>query len=75
MKESLQVFESLLDSKRFSTTPIVIFFTKYDLLKKKLVHSPLENYTGGNDVGHAVKYIIGKFKEVGKKHSNVYYSP
>jgi guanine nucleotide-binding protein G(i) subunit alpha len=76
MGESLQLFEALLDSKWFLTTTIAIFFTKYDLLKKKLVNSPLENffpdYTGGNDVALATKYIVGKFEEIGKKHSNVH---
>jgi guanine nucleotide-binding protein subunit alpha len=73
IEDSLQLFESLLTSRWFLTTSFVICFTKYDLLKKKLVDSPLENqfrdYTGGNDVGHATKYITGKFEEVAKKTS------
>lgn len=51
---------------------IVIFFTKYDLLKKKLADSPLENhfpdYTGGNNVDLATKYIIEKFNEISKSN-------
>jgi guanine nucleotide-binding protein G(i) subunit alpha len=76
MAESLQLLGALLASKWFLTTTIAIFFTKCDLLKKKLVNSPLENYfpdyTGGNNVSHATKYIVGKFEEIGKKHSNVH---
>ena len=73
MQDSLKLFDSLVTSKWFLTTGFVIFFTKYDLFKKKLPGSPLENhfpdYTGGNNVDHATKYITGKFEEISKRTS------
>lgn len=61
------MFDSILNSNPGAKT-ILLFLTKFDLLKQRLGYSPLENYfpgyTGGNDADSAVKYILEQFEKV-----------
>ncbi|KAJ9636726.1 Guanine nucleotide-binding protein alpha-2 subunit [Coniosporium tulheliwenetii] len=57
MMESLVLFDSVVNSRWFMRTSIILFLNKVDLFKQKLARSPLGNYfpdySGGNDVNRA----------------------
>ena len=51
MMESLVLFESVINSRWFLRTSIILFLNKIDVFKKKLPKIPLEKYFpdyGGN---------------------------
>ena len=68
MMESLVLFDSVVNSRWFMRTSIVLFLNKVDLFKEKLGRSPLGNYfpdySGGNDVNKAAKYLLWRFNQV-----------
>ena len=74
--ESLMLFDSVVNSRWFMRTSIVLLFTNVFLFKQKLSWSPLENYfpdySGGNDVNRATKYILGRFNQVNRAHLDLY---
>jgi guanine nucleotide-binding protein G(i) subunit alpha len=76
LRESLALFDSIVNSDSLAKTSILLFLTKFDLLRQKLVYSPLENhfpsYNGGNNADRAAKYILEQFEKVNRGHSNVY---
>jgi guanine nucleotide-binding protein G(i) subunit alpha len=55
---------------------IILFLNKVDLFKAKLARSPLGNYfpdySGGNDVNRAAKYLLWRFNQVNRAHLNLY---
>jgi len=79
--ESLVLFDSVVNSRWFARTSIVLFLNKVDLFKDKLARSPLGNYfpdySGGNDVNKAAKYLLWRFNQVNRAQLNLYpqYSP
>lgn len=74
MKESLLVFDEIVNSKWFVNTPIIFFLNKEDLFKEKIKSHDLKvcfpNYTGGSDPKAAVQYITQKFLEKEKNREN-----
>lgn len=44
MHEALVLFESICNSRWFSTTPIILFLNKIDVLERKLKTSPVKRY-------------------------------
>lgn len=44
MHEALVLFESICNSRWFSTTPIILFLNKIDVLARKLTKSPVTQY-------------------------------
>lgn len=98
MRESLVLFEAVVNSRWFLRTSFILYLTKLDVLKKKLpkvripsFHQhrghmptigmidpqvPLENYypdyTGGNDVNKAARYILWRFLQVNRAQHSVY---
>ncbi|KAI9760374.1 MAG: Non-essential glycogen phosphorylase [Chaenotheca gracillima] len=76
MMESLGLFESVVNSRWFMRTSIILFLNKVDLFKQKLGRSPLDNYfpdySGGNDVNRAAKYLLWRFNQVNRAHLNLY---
>lgn len=68
------MFDWIVNSDPYATTTI-LFLTKFDLLKQKLVYSPLDkyfpDYTGGDDAESAAKYILEQFEGVNRGHVNV----
>ncbi|KAG8898873.1 Guanine nucleotide-binding protein alpha-2 subunit [Tulasnella sp. 403] len=76
MHESLILFESVVNSRWFSRTSIILFLNKVDVFKAKLKKSPLEvhfpEYTGGADINKAAKYILWRFTNVNRKGLSVY---
>ncbi|ANB14852.1 guanine nucleotide-binding protein subunit alpha [Sugiyamaella lignohabitans] len=76
MAESLVLFDSIINSPWFARTSVVLFLNKIDVFTEKLPYSPLENYfpdyTGGNDVNKAVKYILYRFTQTNRAGLNIY---
>lgn len=76
MMESLVLFDSVVNSRWFMRTSIVLFLNKVDLFKQKLGKSKLEDYfpdyTGGVDVNRAAKYLLWRFNQVNRAHLNMY---
>ena len=62
MAESLVLFESIINSRWFQRSSIILFLNKIDIFKQKLARRPLSDYfpeyTGGDDVNKAAKYIL-----------------
>ncbi|CAN6629453.1 guanine nucleotide-binding protein alpha-2 subunit [Trichomonascus vanleenenianus] len=76
MAESLVLFESVVNSRWFMRTAVVLFLNKIDVFTEKLPHSPLENffpdYTGGNDINKAAKYILWRFTRLNRAGLHIY---
>ncbi|KAL1305310.1 hypothetical protein AAFC00_002212 [Neodothiora populina] len=76
MVESLVLFDSVVNSRWFMRTSIILFLNKVDLFRQKLGRSPLVNYfpdySGGNDVNRAAKYLLWRFNQVNRAHLNLY---
>lgn len=76
MAESLVLFESVINSRWFLRTSIILFLNKIDLFKAKLPKVPLERYfpeyTGGNDVNKAAKYILWRFTQLNRARLSIY---
>jgi hypothetical protein len=57
-------------------TSIILFLNKVDLFRQKLGRSPLSNYfpdySGGNDINRASKYLLWRFNQVNRAHLNLY---
>ena len=76
MMESLVLFDSIVNSRWFMRTSIILFLNKVDLFRVKLGRSPLgsyfPDYSGGNDVNRAAKYLLWRFNQVNRAHLNLY---
>ena len=76
MVESLLLFESVVNSRWFLRTSIILFLNKIDVFKAKLPKLPLERYfpeyTGGPNVNMAAKYILWKFVQANRARLSVY---
>jgi len=76
MQESLVLFDSVVNSRWFMRTSIILFLNKVDLFRGKLKKSPLgayfPDYSGGDDVNRATKYLLWRFNQVNRAHLNLY---
>ncbi|KAJ3168475.1 Guanine nucleotide-binding protein alpha-2 subunit [Geranomyces variabilis] len=76
MAESLILFESVINSRWFLRTSIILFLNKIDLFKIKLTRNPLEKYfpeyRGGPDVNKAAKFILWRFTQTNRARLNIY---
>ncbi|EGV63329.1 Guanine nucleotide-binding protein alpha-2 subunit [Yamadazyma tenuis] len=76
LEESLTLFDSVVNSRWFARTSIVLFLNKIDVFAEKLPYSPLENYfpdySGGNNINKAAKYILWRFTQVSRSGLNIY---
>ncbi|KAI9460345.1 G-protein alpha subunit [Russula earlei] len=76
MAESLVLFESVINSRWFLRTSIILFLNKIDVFKTKLPKVPLDKffpeYTGGTDVNKGAKYILWRFMQANRARLNVY---
>ncbi|KAI4523037.1 heterotrimeric G protein alpha subunit A [Schizophyllum commune] len=76
MAESLVLFESIINSRWFLRTSIIIFLNKIDVFKLKVHKVPLERYfpeyTGGKDPNKAAKFILWKFMQANRAGLSVY---
>ncbi|KNZ72499.1 Guanine nucleotide-binding protein subunit alpha [Termitomyces sp. J132] len=76
MKESLYLFESVINSRWFLRTSMILFLNKIDVFKLKLPKMPLQKYfpeyTGGADINKAAKYVLWKFMQTNRMKLSVY---
>jgi guanine nucleotide-binding protein G(i) subunit alpha len=76
MMVALVLFDSVVNSQWFMRTSIILFLTNASRFKQKLDKDPLGNYfpdyTGGNDVNRAAKYLLWRFNQVNRAHVNLY---
>ncbi|BFZ57343.1 Guanine nucleotide-binding protein alpha-2 subunit [Savitreella phatthalungensis] len=76
MTESLVLFDSVINSRWFVRTSIILFLNKIDIFKAKLPKSPLgdffPDYQGGSDANKAAKYILYRFTQVNRAKLNIY---
>lgn len=76
MNESLVLFESVINSRWFLRTSIILFLNKIDLFKAKLPKIALEKYfpeyTGGPDVNKGAKYILWRFTQLNRARLSIY---
>ncbi|KAJ1505195.1 guanine nucleotide-binding protein subunit alpha [Coelomomyces lativittatus] len=66
MQESLQLFQSICNSRWFSKTSMILFLNKIDLFKDKIAVSPINaifpEYTGEADYNLACQFFQTKFE-------------
>lgn len=76
MMESLVLFESVINSRWFSQTIMVLFLNKIDLFRKKIKKIPLErffpDYTGGSDLNKSLKYILWRFNQTNRAKLKIF---
>ncbi|CAG8490427.1 5122_t:CDS:2 [Diversispora eburnea] len=76
MAESLILFESVINSRWFLRTSIILFLNKIDLFRAKLPRVHLEqyfpDYSGGSDINKAAKYILWRFTQTNRARLNIY---
>jgi guanine nucleotide-binding protein G(i) subunit alpha len=76
MMETLVLFDSVVNSRWFLNTSIILLLTNVSRFKQKLGKDPLNNYfpdySGGNDVNRAAKYFIWRFNQVNRAHLYLY---
>ncbi|KAI9304471.1 G protein alpha subunit [Cunninghamella echinulata] len=76
MMESLVLFESVINSRWFLRTSIILFLNKIDVFKSKLAKVPLEryfpDYGGGQDANKAAKYVLWRFSQTNRAKLNIY---
>ncbi|KZV98283.1 guanine nucleotide binding protein, alpha subunit, partial [Exidia glandulosa HHB12029] len=76
MNESLILFESVINSRWFLRTSIILFLNKIDVFRAKLPKVPLTRYfpeyTGGADINKAAKYILWKFVQANRAKLSIY---
>ncbi|KAG1722717.1 heterotrimeric G protein alpha subunit [Suillus lakei] len=76
MQDSLNLFESIINSLWFQHTSIILLLNKIDVFKDKLPKIPIEKYfpeyTGGPDINKAAKYILWKFMQANQARLQIY---
>lgn len=76
MVESLVLFESVVNSRWFLRTQIILLLNKTDLFVEKLARVPLQRYfpeyAGGSDPGKAAKYILYRFNQTNRMKLHIY---
>ncbi|KAI7869320.1 small G-protein GPA3 [Spinellus fusiger] len=76
MMESLVLFESVINSRWFVRTSVILFLNKMDLFREKFTRVPLEHYfpdyTGGDDLVKGTKYILHRFNQANRIKLKVY---
>ncbi|WFD21013.1 Guanine nucleotide-binding protein alpha-2 subunit [Malassezia caprae] len=76
MAESLVLFESVVNSRWFLRTSVILFLNKIDIFTKKLPMRPLADYfpdyKGGDDVNKAAKYILWRFTSLNRAKLQIY---
>ncbi|KAJ1750908.1 Guanine nucleotide-binding protein alpha-2 subunit [Coemansia sp. RSA 1290] len=76
MDESLVLFDSIINSRWFLRTSIILFLNKIDLFRKKIAIVPLSSYypeyTGGPYTTPAVRFILWKFSQTNRAKLQLY---
>jgi guanine nucleotide-binding protein G(i) subunit alpha len=65
LMESFSIFRSMVNSRWFLRTSIILLLCNAELFRRKLGRTPMNkyfpDYGGGNDIVQASNYIIGRF--------------
>ncbi|ERF71663.1 hypothetical protein EPUS_00652 [Endocarpon pusillum Z07020] len=76
LMEHLILFNSVANSEWFKRSSILLLLSNVAEFKAKLSTHPLENvfpeYSGGNDVDRAAKYILWRFNQVNKQNLSIH---
>ncbi|KAJ7459635.1 heterotrimeric G protein alpha subunit A [Mycena galericulata] len=76
MRESISLFESVVNSRWFLRTSVVLFLNKLDVFERKLLNTPLERhfpeYAGGTDQQTAAKFVLSRFVQANRARLTVY---
>jgi len=76
MKESLSLFETIINNDLFKQACAILFLTKKDLFVEKIKATPLSicfpEYKGENDYKEASEYIWKKFESLKKSTNSKY---
>ncbi|KIJ34990.1 hypothetical protein M422DRAFT_181468, partial [Sphaerobolus stellatus SS14] len=76
LEQSMVFFQPVINSRWFLRTSIILYLNNIDSFRSKLLNSPLENYfpeyTGGQDVNKAVKYLLWRFLQTNKARLSIY---
>ncbi|KAF7373077.1 Heterotrimeric G-protein alpha subunit [Mycena sanguinolenta] len=76
MRQSLVLFESIINSRWLLRTSIILFFTEMDAFEAKIRKIPLARYfpeyTSGPDVIKAAKYFLWCFMQENRARLSVY---
>lgn len=76
MRESLALFDGVVNSRWFFTTSIILFLNKKDVFQQKIRTVPLEKYfpeyAGGQDINKAAKFILWKFSQANRARLSIY---
>ncbi|CAO3702099.1 unnamed protein product [Rhizopus stolonifer] len=74
--ESLVLFESVVNSRWFQSTTIILFLNKMDIFEEKITKVPLgkyfPDYGGGTDQRKAIKYILWRFQQANRAKLEIY---
>ncbi|KAJ6455148.1 G-protein alpha subunit [Mycena sanguinolenta] len=76
MQDSITLFSSIINSRWFLRTSIILFLTEIDVFKAKISKIPLSayfpEYTGGPDINKASKFILWRFMQKNHARLSVY---
>lgn len=76
MLESFQLFKSIVTSRWFVNTSIVLFLNKKDIFQRKITKVPLsqyfDDYDGGPDYAAATDFIKQKFLSLNVNKLQIY---
>ncbi|KAJ7083894.1 guanine nucleotide binding protein, alpha subunit [Mycena epipterygia] len=76
LRESLTLFDSVINSRWFRRTSVILFLNKVDVFQRKLREIPLDRYfpeyIGGNDVNNAARFILWRFMQANRARLSVY---
>jgi len=65
LKEDLDLWEDIVNSRWFTTTPFLLLMNKYDIFEEKIPEIPLRDYlpsyTGENSVHACYDFIVSEF--------------
>jgi guanine nucleotide-binding protein G(i) subunit alpha len=74
--KNLHLFDAVVNSQWFFRASIILLLCNVRHFKEKLNSKPLSNYfpdySGGDDVNRASKYLLWRFNQVNRAHLNIY---
>lgn len=78
MHESFTLFDSVCNSKWFTNTAMILFLNKIDILRDKLLNSPVKHYfpeyAGMDDFQSACDFFRNKFLELNRNEMKQIYT-
>jgi len=76
MMASLVLFDSVVNSRWFMRTDVILLLCNVAEFKAKLGRSPLQDYfpdyAGGNDVNRAARYLLSRFNQINRANLRLY---